>query len=46
MRLWQDAFIFMGIITVVVALFFAIYGNKMKLKLLNSKENQSGFISR
>lgn len=46
MRLWQDAFIFMGIITVVVALFFAIYGNKMKFKLLNSKENQSGFISR
>lgn len=28
MRLWQDAFIFMGIITVVLALFFAIYGNK------------------
>lgn len=30
MRLWQDAFIFMGIITVAVALFFAIYGNKKK----------------
>jgi len=28
MRLWQDAFIFMGIITVVVALFFAIFGGK------------------
>ncbi len=32
MRLWQDAFIFMGIITVAVALFFAIYGNKKKFK--------------
>lgn len=32
MRLWQDAFIFMGIITVAVALFFAIYGNKKKTK--------------
>lgn len=32
MRLWQDAFIFMGIITVAVALFFAIYGNKKKSK--------------
>jgi len=32
MRLWQDAFIFMGIITVTVALFFAIYGNKKKFK--------------
>jgi integral membrane protein (TIGR01906 family) len=32
MRLWQDAFIFMGIITVVVALFFAIYGNKKKFQ--------------
>ncbi len=35
MRLWQDAFIFMGIITVVVALFFAIYGNKKKFKQVN-----------
>jgi integral membrane protein (TIGR01906 family) len=32
MRLWQDAFIFMGIITVAVALFFGIYGNKKKFK--------------
>jgi integral membrane protein (TIGR01906 family) len=32
MRLWQDAFIFMGIITIGVALFFAIYGNKKKFK--------------
>ena len=32
MRLWQDAFIFMGIITIAVALFFAIYGNKKKFK--------------
>lgn len=32
MRLWQDAFIFMGIITIVVALFFAIYGNKKKFQ--------------
>jgi integral membrane protein (TIGR01906 family) len=32
MRLWQDAFIFMGIITVAVALFFARYGNKKKFK--------------
>jgi integral membrane protein (TIGR01906 family) len=32
MRLWQDAFIFMGIITVAVALFFAIYGNNKKSK--------------
>jgi integral membrane protein (TIGR01906 family) len=31
MRLWQDAFIFMGIITVAVALFFAIYGHKKKI---------------
>lgn len=30
MRLWQDAFIFMGIITVVIALFFALYGNKKR----------------
>lgn len=35
MRLWQDAFIFMGIITVVVALFFAIYGNKKKFQKNN-----------
>jgi integral membrane protein (TIGR01906 family) len=35
MRLWQDAFIFMGIITVAVALFFAIYGNKKKFKQVN-----------
>jgi integral membrane protein (TIGR01906 family) len=32
MRLWQDAFIFMGIITVAVALFFAFYGHKKKIK--------------
>lgn len=30
MRLWQDAFIFMGIITVVIALFFALYGSKKR----------------
>lgn len=33
MRLWQDAFIFMGIITVVLALFFAIYGGKKSKQL-------------
>jgi integral membrane protein (TIGR01906 family) len=27
-RLWQDAFIFMGIITIVLALFFALYGRE------------------
>ncbi|PKO07734.1 MAG: TIGR01906 family membrane protein [Chloroflexi bacterium HGW-Chloroflexi-3] len=32
MRLWQDAFIFIGIITVAVALFFAINGHKKKFK--------------
>ena len=32
-RLWQDAFIFMGIITVGLALFFAIYGKKRSSKL-------------
>lgn len=32
-RLWQDAFIFMGIITVGLALFFAIFGKKRSSKL-------------
>lgn len=41
MRLWQDAFIFMGIITIAFALFFAIYGNKKKFKQINKKGNQS-----
>jgi integral membrane protein (TIGR01906 family) len=27
MRLWQDAFIFMGIITIALAVFFAVFGN-------------------
>lgn len=40
MRLWQDAFIFMGIITIAFALFFAIYGNKKKFKQINKKGNQ------
>lgn len=31
-RLWQDAFIFMGIITIALSLFFAIFGNKMANK--------------
>lgn len=32
-RLWQDAFIFMGIITVGLAFFFAIFGKKRSSKL-------------
>lgn len=32
MRLWQDAFIFMGIITIGLALFFAVYGNKKRFQ--------------
>lgn len=32
MRLWQDAFIFMGIITIGLALFFAVYGYKKGYK--------------
>ena len=31
-RLWQDAFIFMGIITFVLSLFFAVYGKKVATK--------------
>lgn len=31
-RLWQDAFIFMGIITIVLSLFFAIFGSKVANK--------------
>lgn len=40
MRLWQDAFIFMGIITVAVALFFATYGNRQKFKSKIQKTNE------
>ncbi len=38
-QLWQDAFIFMGIITIGLALFFAIYGNKKKYKKIVEIEN-------
>jgi hypothetical protein len=31
MRLWQDAFIAMGVITLAMALFFAFYGRKKSL---------------
>ncbi len=36
MRLWQDAFIYMGIITVVIALFFAFYGNKKRFPIIQN----------